>query len=260
MTICANPRCGQEFPDKVHCGQQKKYCTRQCKNKHWEVHEYSDSRKQYLKSDKGKASRQSRQSRYRQSEQGKLIYQSNLDLIKIINKRNSLSRRANRKKVCKVCRSMFDGFNPRLVFCSEICDWLDGLTVTQVKPCEECGLEGLWKQKFCSAKCQKISYKRTDTYAFQRRVSSRRGDTKRRLRLSTQFIEDVDSLVMAERDNWVCHICSGQIDQSLKYPNRYSLSVDHVIPLSKGGTHGYDNCKSSHWICNVLKSDKVDNA
>jgi hypothetical protein len=258
MTICANPRCGQEFPDKVHAGQQKKYCNRQCKNKHWEAAEYSDYRKQYLQSDKGKASRQRRQSRYRQTEHGKLMYQSTLELSKIVNKRKSLSRRANTKKVCKVCSSMFDGFNPRLVFCSEICVWLDGLTVRQVKPCEECGLVGLWKEKFCNAKCQKISYKRSVAYKDLRNKQARRNKIKRRIRLSNQFIEDVNLLVMAERDNWICHICSGQIDQTLKYPNRYSLSVDHVIPLSKGGTHGYDNCKSSHWICNVLKSDKVD--
>jgi len=258
MTICANPRCGQEFPDKVHAGQQKKYCNRQCKSRHWERGEHSDYRKRYLESDKGKASQQRRQSRYRQTEHGKLIYQSGLELNKILNKRKSLSRRANRKKICKVCRSSFDGFNPRLVFCSEICDWLDGLTVREVKPCEECGLVGLWKEKFCNAKCQKISYSRSDNYARQRRVSASQAHIKRRIRLASQFIEHVDSLVMAERDNWICHICSGQIDQTLKYPNRYSLSVDHVIPLSKGGTHGYDNCKSSHWICNVLKSDKVD--
>lgn len=260
MTICANPRCGQEFPDKVHAGQQKKYCKRQCKNKHWEAYEYSKSRKQYLQSDKGKASQQRRNSRYLQTEHGKFMYQSRLELSKLRNKRDSLSRRANRKKVCKVCRSLFDGFNPRLVFCSEICEWLHGLTVRQVKPCEECGLMGLWKEKFCNAKCQSVSYSRSDTYAQHRRTSARRSRVKRRTKLSAQFIEDVDSLIMAERDSWICHICSGEIDKTLKYPNRYSLSVDHVIPLAKGGSHGYDNCKSSHWICNVLKSDKVGNA
>jgi hypothetical protein len=260
MTICANPRCGQEFPDKVHAGQQKKYCNRQCKNKHWEANEYSESRKQYLQSDKGKASQQRRNSRYLQTEHGKYIYRSKLELTKLSNKRDSLRRKANRKKVCKVCRSSFDGFNPRLVFCSEICEWFDGLKVRQVKPCEECGLMGLWKEKFCNAKCQRISYKRSVAYKQHRHKQYRRNKIKRRIRLSSQFIEDVNPLVMAKRDNWICHICSGQIDQTLKYPNRYSLSVDHVIPLSKGGSHGYDNCKSSHWICNCLKSDKVDNA
>ena len=258
MTICANPRCGQEFPDKVHAGQQKKYCNRQCKSKHWEPREHSETRKQYLQSDKRKASQKKRTAKYLQSQRGIHVYQSRLELNKLLNKRDSLSRRANRKKVCKICRSSFNGFNPRLVFCSEICEWFDGLKVRQVKPCEECGRMGLWKEKFCNAKCQRISYKRSTTYKQHRHKLSRRNKIKRRIRLSSQFIEDVNSLVMAERDNWICHICSCQIDPTLKYPNRYSLSVDHVIPLSKGGSHGYDNCKSSHWICNVLKSDKVD--
>ena len=258
MTICANPRCAQEFPDKVHAGQQKKYCNRQCKNKHWEPREHSETRKQYLQSDKRKASNKKRTAKYLQSQRGIHVYQSRLELYKLLNKRDSLNRKASRKKVCKVCRSLFDGFNARLVFCSEICEWLDGLTIRKVKPCEECGLMGLWKQKFCNAKCQKISYNRSDNYVRHRRIGASRGHIKRRIRLASQFIEEVDRFVMAQRDNWICHICLGQIDQTLKYPNRYALSVDHVIPLSKGGSHGYDNCKSSHWICNVLKSDKVD--
>lgn len=258
MTICANPRCGQEFADRTHAGRLVKYCNRQCKNKHWETREYSDARKRYLQSDKRKASQKKRTAKYLESERGTYLRHSRIELNKLSNKRNSLNRKANTKKICKVCRASFNGFNSRLVFCSDICEWLDGLKVRQVKPCEECGLMGLWKEKFCNAKCQKVFYKRSVAYKQSRLKQARRNKIKRRIRLSSQFMEDVDFLVMAERDNWICHICSGHIDPALKYPNRYSLSVDHVIPLSKGGTHGYGNCKSSHWICNVLKSDKVE--
>ena len=35
------------------------------------------------------------------------------------------------------------------------------------------------------------------------------------------------------------------------------LTVDHVIPLSKGGSDELENLRPAHWICNNRKSDKV---
>ena len=55
----------------------------------------------------------------------------------------------------------------------------------------------------------------------------------------------------------VCHICTNPIDLDLPRNSRYGLTVDHVIPISKGGTDSVDNMKPAHWICNILKSDKM---
>jgi HNH endonuclease len=58
-----------------------------------------------------------------------------------------------------------------------------------------------------------------------------------------------------ERDSWRCHICNGEIDRSLTHgPDRASL--DHVMPIAKGGSHTYDNVKASHWRCNHRKGVK----
>jgi len=45
---------------------------------------------------------------------------------------------------------------------------------------------------------------------------------------------------------------------SLKSPDPMSPSVDHIIPLNKGG-HPSDinNLQLAHWICNRMKSDKM---
>ena len=43
--------------------------------------------------------------------------------------------------------------------------------------------------------------------------------------------------------------------ESENYPNRWSASIDHRIPLSKGGRHGPNNCQLAHWICNVRKGN-----
>lgn len=62
---------------------------------------------------------------------------------------------------------------------------------------------------------------------------------------------------IAERDNFVCHICSGLVDMSLPRTSGLGATVDHVIPLSKGGSDEPDNLRLAHWVCNVRKGSKV---
>lgn len=69
--------------------------------------------------------------------------------------------------------------------------------------------------------------------------------------------ERVDAIIVAERDDWQCWLCGDAIDKSLRWPNRYYRSIDHVVPLSRGGTHTYDNIRITHWICNVRKNNQI---
>jgi 5-methylcytosine-specific restriction endonuclease McrA len=55
-----------------------------------------------------------------------------------------------------------------------------------------------------------------------------------------------------------CHICKEEIDLSLPRTSRMGLTVDHLMPLSKGGSDELDNLRPAHWICNNRKSDKID--
>lgn len=54
-----------------------------------------------------------------------------------------------------------------------------------------------------------------------------------------------------------CHICNEEIDTQLPRTSRMGLTVDHVIPLSKGGSDELTNLRPAHWICNNRKSDKI---
>lgn len=59
----------------------------------------------------------------------------------------------------------------------------------------------------------------------------------------------------------ICAICGQRVDKRLKYPNPMSATVDHIIPVSKGG-HPSDisNLQLAHFYCNRQKSDKlIDN-
>ena len=56
----------------------------------------------------------------------------------------------------------------------------------------------------------------------------------------------------------VCGICGKPVDFSYKYPHPLSPTVDHIIPVSKGG-HPSDlaNLQLAHRCCNRAKSDKL---
>lgn len=58
-----------------------------------------------------------------------------------------------------------------------------------------------------------------------------------------------------ERDGWRCGLCSGPVNKRLKAPHPMRASVDHIVPLSKGGDHTRRNVQSSHWLCNSRKSN-----
>lgn len=56
----------------------------------------------------------------------------------------------------------------------------------------------------------------------------------------------------------ICGICGKPVDFSYKAPHPLSPTVDHIIPISKGG-HPSDiaNLQLAHRWCNRQKSDKL---
>lgn len=56
----------------------------------------------------------------------------------------------------------------------------------------------------------------------------------------------------------VCAICGKPVDFSKKAPHPMSPTIDHIIPVAKGG-HPSDlnNLQLAHWTCNRQKSDKL---
>lgn len=58
------------------------------------------------------------------------------------------------------------------------------------------------------------------------------------------------------RGRWECHLCGEKIPKSAKWPDPLFGTVDHVLPLAKGGAHSYANCKPAHLKCNRIKGAK----
>ncbi len=78
----------------------------------------------------------------------------------------------------------------------------------------------------------------------------------RALKHKTQ-VEPVNEKIVFMRDGWICQICHKRVNKSLKHPHLMSPSLDHIIPLSQGGSHTYANVQLTHLRCNLSKQDNV---
>lgn len=67
---------------------------------------------------------------------------------------------------------------------------------------------------------------------------------------------------LVKRDKNMCHICGKkcdtkdyiEVDGAFIAGNQYP-SIDHVLPVSMGGTHTWNNVKLAHRQCNSIKSN-----
>ena len=60
-----------------------------------------------------------------------------------------------------------------------------------------------------------------------------------------------------QRDKWICHLCRLKIPKKAVWPNGLFGTLDHVMPLARGGLHSYANVKAAHLRCNCSKNDKI---
>lgn len=71
----------------------------------------------------------------------------------------------------------------------------------------------------------------------------------------SQFRKNRDRIFATQT---VCAICGKVVDFSLKTPHPLSATVDHIIPVAKGGhPSDIDNLQLAHRCCNRAKSDKL---
>ncbi|THF70457.1 HNH endonuclease [Deinococcus sp. Arct2-2] len=92
-------------------------------------------------------------------------------------------------------------------------------------------------------------YKYPERYARARIRRAQLGAEKRAEQYGV-VIEAVDYFAVLDRDGMRCHICAQDITEGW-------LSFDHIIPLSKGGPHAFQNVAVAHYVCNRRKNTTV---
>lgn len=90
---------------------------------------------------------------------------------------------------------------------------------------------------------------------WQRRQGKRRGLSYHRRR-AAERIKRLRPRLLARYDGR-CGICGRAIDLTLPSPHPGSLTIDHIHPLSAGGSDDEANLWPAHRLCNEEKGDEV---
>lgn len=164
-------------------------------------------------------------------------------------------RRAGRTQVftCVVCSSDFTrsgknyrpGKLPRA--CSMRCATAaarQALTTSGQRPCAGCEapVASTGSKVLCSS-CREM----------RKQEQGRQKNRERRALLRGALSEPYTLAEIAERDEYHCQLCSGPVDMSIAAPDPLSPSIDHAVPLSKGGDDTRANVQLAHRRCNTRK-------
>ncbi|WP_420093170.1 HNH endonuclease [Mycolicibacterium sphagni] len=79
---------------------------------------------------------------------------------------------------------------------------------------------------------------------------------RRRARLRDAFVSSVSPIEIFKRDHYWCYLCNRRTSDDAKVPDPLAPTIDHVIPLAKGGAHEPGNCRTACFECNVRKGDR----
>ena len=101
---------------------------------------------------------------------------------------------------------------------------------------------------YCSDDCKQSSLRAQQSkQTHQRRSKLKGGDS-------------IDLYELADKSQWICALCNKVIDKNNKHyrhnTNLQGPSIDHIVPISKGGKHTWDNVQLAHLICNSLRGNK----
>ena len=113
------------------------------------------------------------------------------------------------------------------------------------KKCESCGktfTSNYPTQKYCSDKCKKHGY------SYRSRCRH----------YGVYYDPSVTRIKVLRRDKGICQICGKTCnpqDKSWGSSGPDFPTIDHIIPLAKGGTHTWGNVQCACGICNSNKRD-----
>lgn len=95
----------------------------------------------------------------------------------------------------------------------------------------------------------------------KRTLQNRRDNLKKDKRRVAAFTKDTHTISLAklfERDGGVCWLCGELCDYTADINGNMYPSIDHVVPISKGGKDEWSNIKLAHRICNAKRGNRAE--
>lgn len=153
------------------------------------------------------------------------------------------------KKLCRVINAVIN------IKTGKICECCGKIFYSQYTDSKYCSLRCKNKAKILRRKERDPQYKRNN-----KRCKREKGYIERAKKYGCKYEYGITIKQVFKKYNGVCQICGKPCnmndntygDYGPQYP-----SVDHIIPLSKGGTHTWDNVQLAHFICNSYKGDSI---
>ncbi|WP_081401272.1 HNH endonuclease [Acinetobacter tandoii] len=106
-------------------------------------------------------------------------------------------------------------------------------------------------RKFCSASCENKNIRSKPYY----RAKRSRLDALKRNASKAERIDPIDVL---NRDGWICYLCGIPTPKNLRGTYEFNApEVDHIVPLSRGGSHSMNNLRCACRKCNNKKANHM---
>lgn len=122
------------------------------------------------------------------------------------------------------------------------------------KTCCHCGGVGVEKRhRLCGPCCE---HRQREV----RKQCRRTGKAMRRARKRAVRYETVRPHEIFARDGYRCGICGKRCTVSAVVPHPRAPTLDHIVPLAKGGEHTMQNVQCACFRCNTIKSDTMSGA
>lgn len=150
-------------------------------------------------------------------------------------------------KKCTTCNSSFKTGYKHQVRCKNCIPRRLEQSIIKCVVCKKEFQKKRQKQVHCSETCYvKTYYYKRDI--FKRRFYSRTRESKERgAHGKHSFVEWTD---LKKRLNYQCQICK-------RFEPEIKLTIDHIVPISRGGTNHIENIQPLCQSCNSKKGNKI---
>ena len=121
----------------------------------------------------------------------------------------------------------------------------------QERCCKECGqcITRPRAKSFCSIKCSELASRRSPSVAAAKKL-------RKQLKRGANGGELFSDFDIFERDGWRCQICGISTPKQHHASNKWTApELDHIVPVTRGGTHTRDNVQCLCRRCNNKKSN-----
>lgn len=131
---------------------------------------------------------------------------------------------------------------------------------SQVNTCSEADCDRpVRARNLCTKHYSRVM--RTEGRITQQPWNDRRRNNYNRRRALLAGTTDAGSVKLSDivdRDGLDCALCGNAIDFDIKWPDPFSMSVDHIHPVSRGGRNDLTNSQLAHLRCNISKGAAVN--